>query len=75
MMQQLSNKELINELGCLRNSLTPFLNKHFQDVLQESERRLKTGAVSTAPVTFKKKESKGNNINALKSKYYYSKQK
>lgn len=74
-MQQLSNKDLINELGCLRNSIAPFLNKHFQDVLQESERRLKNGAVSTAPESFKKKESNRNSINALKSKYYYSKQK
>jgi hypothetical protein len=47
--------ELIEEIRCLRNNLSPFLNQKAIKVLEQTEERLK-GDVSTSPETFKFKK-------------------
>jgi hypothetical protein len=51
-------KDITNEIRCLRIHLSPVLSEHFKKVLQEAERRLAGEVSTTTGAPFKKTAKK-----------------
>jgi hypothetical protein len=70
---QLSDAELVKELGCLRNTLSPALNRSSFDLLAEAEKRLNRGVSTTPGPTVSKGPQQGRRGKTKKElflKYY-----
>jgi hypothetical protein len=69
----MSNKELVKELRCLRMHLVGFVVDEKLKLIEQAERRLSNGAVSTDPETTSViKAKRGNQGNRITKKQAYN---
>jgi len=72
MISNLNDKDFLKEYRCLRMHLAPLLTPRFAELLEDAERRLNPGSVSTNPdnLQTKKRMSKKQKHEQWVSKFY-----
>lgn len=66
----MSKPELIKKLRCLRMHLAPLLTSENLEVLEDVERELKNGGVSTHPANSPKKKKNNQGTRVTKKQIY-----